>query len=43
MICQRTGYCCINMFVVVGMFGLFMDLPQNRMGATGWDMAQGNL
>lgn len=28
---------------VNGLFGLYMDRPQNRIGTTGWDMLRGDL
>ena len=30
-------------FVVSGLFGFFMDSPQNAIGSTGWDLIAGNL
>ena len=29
--------------VISGLFGFFMDSPQNRIGSTGWDLIAGNL
>lgn len=29
--------------VVIGLFGFFMDAPQNAIGATGWDFIQGDI
>lgn len=29
--------------IVSGLFGFFMDVPQNRIGSTGWDTISGDL
>jgi len=33
----------VRAVAAAGLFGFFMDAPQNRLGATGWDIARGNV